>query len=75
MGLFARAKEPFLRSFLKLFNGLPSHDVTPAKLRAWPHYFLHRLGGARFKLCVNPPEDLDGLSPSQLKGWSARPSA
>jgi hypothetical protein len=28
---------------------------------------LRRLGGARFKLCVSPPEDLDGLSPSQLK--------
>jgi Transposase IS66 family len=28
---------------------------------------LRRLGGARFKPCVSPPEDLDGLSPSQLK--------
>jgi predicted transposase YbfD/YdcC len=27
MGLFARAKEPFLRGFLKLSNGLPSHDT------------------------------------------------
>ena len=27
MALFARAKEPFLRSFLKLENGLPSHDT------------------------------------------------
>jgi predicted transposase YbfD/YdcC len=27
MGLYARAKEPFLRSFLKLSNGLPSHDT------------------------------------------------
>ena len=27
MALFARAKEPFLRSFLKLANGLPSHDT------------------------------------------------
>jgi hypothetical protein len=34
MGLFARAKEPFLRGFLKLSNGLPSHDVIPAKPRA-----------------------------------------
>src|SRR5260370_38136286 len=25
MALFARAKEPFLRGFLKLENGLPSH--------------------------------------------------
>ena len=34
--------------------------------------FLHRLGGGRFKLCVSPPEDLDGLSPSQLKELVAR---
>jgi len=27
MGLYARAKEPFLRGFLKLSNGLPSHDT------------------------------------------------
>src|ERR671933_598928 len=27
MGLFAEAKETFLRSFLKLENGLPSHDT------------------------------------------------
>ena len=27
MALFARAKEPFLRGFLKLSNGLPSHDT------------------------------------------------
>src|SRR5487761_1179108 len=27
MALFARAKEPFLRSFLSLANGLPSHDT------------------------------------------------
>jgi predicted transposase YbfD/YdcC len=27
MALFARSKEPFLRSFLKLENGLPSHDT------------------------------------------------
>jgi predicted transposase YbfD/YdcC len=27
MALFAKAKEPFLRSFLKLKNGLPSHDT------------------------------------------------
>ena len=28
MGLYARAKEPFLRGFLKLSNGLPSHDSS-----------------------------------------------
>jgi len=27
MAIFAQAKEPFLRSFLKLANGLPSHDT------------------------------------------------
>lgn len=27
MALFAKAKEPFLRSFLKLPNGVPSHDT------------------------------------------------
>jgi len=27
MALFARAKEPFLRGFLELANGLPSHDT------------------------------------------------
>jgi len=27
MAVFAQAKEPFLRSFLKLANGLPSHDT------------------------------------------------
>ena len=27
MALFAEAKEPFLRSFLTLANGLPSHDT------------------------------------------------
>jgi hypothetical protein len=33
---------------------------------------LRRLGKVRFKLCVSPPEDLDGLSPSQLKELVAR---
>jgi Transposase IS66 family len=28
---------------------------------------LCRLGEVRFKLCVSPPEDLNGLSPTQLK--------
>ncbi len=27
MGLFAKSKEPFLRGFLKLDNGVPSHDT------------------------------------------------
>ena len=33
---------------------------------------MPRLGAAGFKLCVSPPEDLDGLSPSQLKELVAR---
>jgi DDE_Tnp_1-associated len=27
MGLFAKSKEPFLRGFLKLENGVPSHEL------------------------------------------------
>jgi hypothetical protein len=27
MGLFAKSKEPFLRGFLNLENGMPSHDT------------------------------------------------
>ena len=27
MGLFAKSKEPFLRGFLKLAHGVPSHDT------------------------------------------------
>ena len=27
MGLFAKSKEPFLRGFLRLENGVPSHDT------------------------------------------------
>ena len=42
MALFAKAKEPFLRGFLKLENGVPSHDtfsrlfrqLDPAQFRA-----------------------------------------
>lgn len=34
MGLFAKAKEPLLRSFLKLKNGVPSHDTFSRLFRA-----------------------------------------
>jgi predicted transposase YbfD/YdcC len=34
MALFARAKEPFLRSFLKLENGPPSHDTFSRLFRS-----------------------------------------
>ena len=30
MGLFAKSKEPFLRGFLRLENGVPSHDTSAA---------------------------------------------
>ena len=34
MALFAEAKEPFLRSFLTLANGLPSHDTFSRLFRS-----------------------------------------
>jgi len=34
MALFARSKEPFLRTFLKLENGVPSHDTFSRLFRA-----------------------------------------
>ena len=33
MALFAKAKEPYLRSFLKLANGVPSHDTLSRLFR------------------------------------------
>lgn len=50
MALFARAKEPFLRAFLKLENGLPSHDtfsrlfrqIDPVQLSAASQRFMAR---------------------------------
>src|SRR3984957_18959832 len=50
MGLYARAKEPFLRGFLKLANGLPSHDtfsrlfrrLDPAQFRSAFQRFMTR---------------------------------
>src|SRR4051794_1989033 len=54
MGLFARAKEPFLRGFLKLSNGVPSHDtfsrlfrqLDPAQFRAAFQRFMTRFSEA-----------------------------
>jgi hypothetical protein len=48
MALFAHSKEPFLRGFLKLENGLPSHDtfsrlfrmLDPDQLRATFQRFM-----------------------------------
>ena len=34
MGLFAKAKEPFLRGFLRLENGVPSHDTFSRLFRS-----------------------------------------
>ena len=50
MALFARAKEPFLRGFLKLANGVPSHDtfsrlfrqLDPAQFRTAFQRFMTR---------------------------------
>jgi hypothetical protein len=33
MALFAKAKGPFLRGFLKLANGVPSHDTSSRLFR------------------------------------------
>ena len=51
MALFARAKEPFLRGFLKLANGVPSHDtfsrlfrqLDPVQFRTAFQRFMTRL--------------------------------
>jgi predicted transposase YbfD/YdcC len=53
MGLYARAKEPFLRGFLKLTNGLPSHDtfsrlfrrLDPEQFRAAFQRFMTKFSG------------------------------
>jgi hypothetical protein len=50
MAEFAKAKEPFLRGFLKLANGLPSHDtfsrlfrqLDPAQFRTAFQHFMAR---------------------------------
>jgi len=50
MARFAAAKEPFLRNFLKLENGLPSHDtfsrlfrlLDPAQFRTVFQQFMAR---------------------------------
>ena len=52
MALFGRAKEPFLRQFLQLRHGIPSHDtfsrvfrlLDPAQFQAC---FLHFMEGLR----------------------------
>jgi predicted transposase YbfD/YdcC len=53
MGLYAKAKEPFLRGFLKLSNGLPSHDtfsrlfrrLDPEQFRAAFQRFMTQFSG------------------------------
>src|SRR5260370_2998340 len=59
MALFARAKEPFLRGFLKLENGLPSHDTfsrlfpqpDPAQFGAAFHRFMASFSDPTRRLC------------------------
>jgi predicted transposase YbfD/YdcC len=54
MGLYARAKEPFLRGFLKLSNGLPSHDtfsrlfrrLDPEQFQAAFQRFMAKFSGS-----------------------------
>jgi hypothetical protein len=48
MAAFAVAKEPFLRSFLKLENGLPSHDRD------------HRETGGQAAMAIGRDESLCG---------------
>ena len=63
MALFARAKEPFLRGFLKLQNGLPSHDtfsrlfrlLDPEQFRATFQRFT-----ARFSAVIRGVVAIDG---------------
>ncbi len=53
MGLFAKSKEPFLRGFLKLENGVPSHDtfsrlfrmLDPEQFRAAFQRFMASFSG------------------------------
>src|SRR3982074_1225375 len=53
MGLFAKSKEPFLRGFLKLDNGVPSHDtfsrlfrmLDPEQFRAAFQRFIGSFSG------------------------------
>jgi predicted transposase YbfD/YdcC len=63
MALFAKAKEPFLRGFLKLENGLPSHDtfsrlfrlLDPAQFGAAFQRFM-----ARFSTTIQGVVAIDG---------------
>ena len=63
MALFAKAKEPFLRGFLKLENGLPSHDtfsrlfrlLDPAQFGAAFQQFI-----ARFTKSIQRVVAIDG---------------
>src|ERR1035437_3865715 len=48
MALFAEAKEPFLRSFLNLANGVPSHDTFSRLFRNLdPDQFADQRRGSR----------------------------
>jgi DDE_Tnp_1-associated len=75
MGLFARAKEPFLRGFLSLANGLPSHDtfsrlfrlLDPPQFQAAFQRFM-----ARFSEQCQGVVAIDG---KVLRARSIRPAA
>jgi hypothetical protein len=56
MALFAKAKEPFLRGFLKLENGVPSHDTFSRLFRQLdPEQFQAAFG--RFMAAFGQPCD------------------
>jgi hypothetical protein len=44
MALFAEAKEPFLRSFLTLSNGVLGHDTFSRLFRTLAHLLHHSFG-------------------------------
>jgi predicted transposase YbfD/YdcC len=53
MGLFAKSKEPFLRGFLKLAHGVPSHDTEVVRSHRGVENRLH------WRLDVVMSEDQD----------------
>src|SRR5258708_27896903 len=71
MGLFAKSKEPFLRGFLKLENGLPSHDTFSRLFRMLdPEQFR-----AAFQRFMASPSNAKGLWRSTARFCAARSTA
>jgi hypothetical protein len=58
MALFAEAKEPFLRSFLTLANGLPSHDTFS---RLFRNLDPDQFRGSFQRFMAHFPEQLQGV--------------